>query len=331
MHAQPVWQQQQQQQQGCRLPAPLQQFLSARRSAASQQQQQQTSRTADSLAASTGGGRGGVLLVDFGSMGCLGLLRDARVLLAVLLQALHLLNWRGVLVTGGWQPLANAHAALDPNSQQPRLFLQHQPLACHHLLLRDADAVLHHGGAGTTAAALAAGTPQLVCPLQFDQFYWAERIAHLNCSRAALSVEQLLPQEAVSTSKQSGQPQQQQQQQQRGEELACAGACSLQQAPSQTAAAAAAAAPAHGPVQGAGSSREPVSAAAVGAAAAYLASHVQAACQADVQQACNSMRKVVAQESGLQQAAASVMRYCRCLEESSRQQQQQGQRDSSSS
>jgi hypothetical protein len=81
----------------------------------------------------------------------------------------------GVLLTGGWQPLADAYTALHLQSgahQTPSLFLQHKPLACHHLLLSAADAVLHHGGSGTTAAALAAGTPQLICPLQFDQFYW---------------------------------------------------------------------------------------------------------------------------------------------------------------
>jgi sterol 3beta-glucosyltransferase len=78
----------------------------------------------------------------------------------------------GVLVTGGWQPLADAYAALQTDSRHSQLFLQQQPLACHHLLLSAADSVLHHGGSGTTAAALAAGTPQLICPLQFDQYYW---------------------------------------------------------------------------------------------------------------------------------------------------------------
>jgi hypothetical protein len=57
-------------------------------------------------------------------------------------------------------------------SALPSLFVQHASLPCHHLLLQCADVMLHHGGSGTTAAALAAGVPQLVCPLQFDQFYW---------------------------------------------------------------------------------------------------------------------------------------------------------------
>jgi vancomycin aglycone glucosyltransferase len=37
-------------------------------------------------------------------------------------------------------------------------------------------AVLHHGGAGTTAVAARAGVPQVVAPMFGDQFYWASRV-----------------------------------------------------------------------------------------------------------------------------------------------------------
>jgi vancomycin aglycone glucosyltransferase len=37
-------------------------------------------------------------------------------------------------------------------------------------------AVVHHGGAGTTAAAARAGAPQVIAPLFSDQFYWASRV-----------------------------------------------------------------------------------------------------------------------------------------------------------
>ncbi|GAB1820889.1 glycosyltransferase [Herbidospora sp. RD11066] len=40
-------------------------------------------------------------------------------------------------------------------------------------------AVVHHGGAGTTHAAARAGTPQVVVPQLYDQFYWARQIQHL--------------------------------------------------------------------------------------------------------------------------------------------------------
>jgi vancomycin aglycone glucosyltransferase len=40
-------------------------------------------------------------------------------------------------------------------------------------------AVIHHGGAGTTATAARAGVPQVVTPMFGDQFYWASRIVDL--------------------------------------------------------------------------------------------------------------------------------------------------------
>jgi UDP:flavonoid glycosyltransferase YjiC (YdhE family) len=43
-------------------------------------------------------------------------------------------------------------------------------------LLRDSDAVIHHGGAGTTLTALDAGLPQLVLPQGADQFLNAEAV-----------------------------------------------------------------------------------------------------------------------------------------------------------
>jgi hypothetical protein len=97
MHSQPAWQQQQQH--GCRLPEPLQQFISKQRATRLQQQQEGPGRAAGFLEGSSschrssGSSGCGVLLVDFGSMGCLGLLKNAALLLQVLLQALRPLNW----------------------------------------------------------------------------------------------------------------------------------------------------------------------------------------------------------------------------------------------
>lgn len=48
-------------------------------------------------------------------------------------------------------------------------------------LLRDASAIVHHGGIGTTAAALSAGCPQIIRPMAFDQFDNAARVRRLGC------------------------------------------------------------------------------------------------------------------------------------------------------
>lgn len=45
-------------------------------------------------------------------------------------------------------------------------------------------AVIHHGGAGTTATAARSGAPQVIVPQVADQPYWAERIARLGIGAA---------------------------------------------------------------------------------------------------------------------------------------------------
>ena len=45
-------------------------------------------------------------------------------------------------------------------------------------------AAMHHGGAGTTIAAVRAGTPQVIVPQIGDQPYWARRIAELGMGAA---------------------------------------------------------------------------------------------------------------------------------------------------
>ena len=53
-------------------------------------------------------------------------------------------------------------------------------------LLPRCSAMVHHGGAGTVAAALRAGIPSVICPLHFDQYMWVRhphiiKIARCRC------------------------------------------------------------------------------------------------------------------------------------------------------
>jgi vancomycin aglycone glucosyltransferase len=57
--------------------------------------------------------------------------------------------------------------------------------APHAQLFPRCAAIVHHGGAGTTAAALRAGTPQVILPVMLDQFHHAHHLARAGLAPAA--------------------------------------------------------------------------------------------------------------------------------------------------
>jgi len=61
----------------------------------------------------------------------------------------------------------------------------------HAWLFPRTAAVVHHGGAGTTAAGLRAGVPTIVCPFFGDQPYWGERVAALHAGPSPLPIRTL--------------------------------------------------------------------------------------------------------------------------------------------
>jgi len=77
---------------------------------------------------------------------------------------------RRVIVSRGWADLELADAAPDGVEVGD---------VSHGLLFPRVAAVVHHGGAGTTAAAARAGVPQVITPMFGDQFYWGGRVAEL--------------------------------------------------------------------------------------------------------------------------------------------------------
>jgi vancomycin aglycone glucosyltransferase len=51
----------------------------------------------------------------------------------------------------------------------------------HDQLFKHASAIIHHGGAGTTASALHAGVPQIVVPHIGDQTFFGMEVERLGC------------------------------------------------------------------------------------------------------------------------------------------------------
>jgi UDP:flavonoid glycosyltransferase YjiC (YdhE family) len=120
--------------------------------------------------------------LGFGSMTPQG----AGAMTGTILAALERAGRRGVLLKG-WGSLGAGE--LPPWA----IAVDDVP---HEWLFPRMAAVVHHGGAGTTAAGLRAGVPSLVVPLGFDQPYWGWRVAQLGVgprpiARKRLTVDRL--------------------------------------------------------------------------------------------------------------------------------------------
>ncbi len=120
--------------------------------------------------------------IGFGSMAGRRPERLAQIVIAALQQT----GLRGILATG-WGGLKAADL--------PESILQIDQ-APHHWLFPRTAAVVHHGGAGTTAAGLRAGRPTIIVPFFADQPFWGRRVFELGAGPRAipqkkLSVEKL--------------------------------------------------------------------------------------------------------------------------------------------
>jgi sterol 3beta-glucosyltransferase len=121
--------------------------------------------------------------VGFGSMAGRDPERLAQVVLAALLKA----GQRAVVATG-W-------GGMRVISSPEHVFVLDS--APHGWLFPRMAAVVHHGGAGTTAEGLRAGVPSIVVPFAVDQPFWGKRVqslgvgpepvraAHLNADKLA--------------------------------------------------------------------------------------------------------------------------------------------------
>lgn len=61
----------------------------------------------------------------------------------------------------------------------------------HDWLLPRCKMVIHHGGAGTTAAGLRAGIPNLVIPFASDQPFWGQRVQAIGAGPAPIPINKL--------------------------------------------------------------------------------------------------------------------------------------------
>lgn len=129
--------------------------------------------------------------IGFGSMTS----ARSRQITDMAIDALKQTEQRGILAKG-WgelntltvnQPLTNDIFVIDE--------------APHDWLFPQMAALVHHGGAGTTAAGLRAGTPSILTPFSGDQPFWGQRVTALGVGPAAIPYNKLSTQRLASAIK----------------------------------------------------------------------------------------------------------------------------------
>ena len=90
------------------------------------------------------------IYIGFGSI----VLEDAKKTISILLDALEIAGVRAI-IAGGW-------SGLDGQATSNVLYIRDCP---HEWLFKHVAAVVHHGGAGTTACGLRHGRPTTIIPL----------------------------------------------------------------------------------------------------------------------------------------------------------------------
>ena len=100
---------------------------------------------------------------------------------AAVVEAVREAGVRAVIATG-WGGLG------DVEGGDETMVIERAP---HRWLFPRVAAVVHHGGAGTTAAGLLAGRPTVVCPFQGDQHFWGAAVHRAGAGPEPLPVKNL--------------------------------------------------------------------------------------------------------------------------------------------
>jgi sterol 3beta-glucosyltransferase len=117
------------------------------------------------------------VFIGFGSM----VSRDPEETTEIVLQAIAIAGQRAILQSG-W-------SGMSQRNLPDTVFMVDS--ISHSWLFPHVAAVVHHGGAGTTAAGLRAGIPTIVIPFFGDQPFWGQRIAKLGVGTDAIPRKKL--------------------------------------------------------------------------------------------------------------------------------------------
>jgi sterol 3beta-glucosyltransferase len=116
------------------------------------------------------------ICITFGSM----VHRDKERIDRIVRETLVRTGNRGVILSG-W-------SGVNQPASNDLFYLEAVP---HDWLLPKCELVIHHGGAGTTAAGLRAGIPNIVIPFMGDQPFWGERVYAIGAGPKPILVQDL--------------------------------------------------------------------------------------------------------------------------------------------
>ena len=119
------------------------------------------------------------IYIGFGSI----LVEDPKKFILLLLEAVRLAGLRAI-ISQGWGELGSAGLVIPPNVY----LLGNCP---HTWIFQKVSCVVHHGGAGTTAAAMAAGKPSVVIPFFGDQPFWGGIVAKIGAGPRPIAFRKL--------------------------------------------------------------------------------------------------------------------------------------------
>ncbi|KAJ9543476.1 hypothetical protein OSB04_023183 [Centaurea solstitialis] len=117
------------------------------------------------------------IYVGFGSLP----VQEPEKMTQTIVKALEMTGQRGI-INKGWGGLGNL--------TEPKDFIYSLDNIPHDWLFLQCSAVVHHGGAGTTAAGLKAACPTTIVPFFGDQPFWGERVHSRGVGPPPISVDQ---------------------------------------------------------------------------------------------------------------------------------------------
>lgn len=117
------------------------------------------------------------IYVGFGSLP----VQEPEKMTQIIVEALRITGQRGI-INKGWGGLGNL--------AEPKDFIYSLDNCPHDWLFLQCKAVVHHGGAGTTAAGLKAACPTTIVPFFGDQPFWGEQVHAREVGPAPIPVDQ---------------------------------------------------------------------------------------------------------------------------------------------